>query len=143
MGAGHGDEGNRRPRGPARRRPGAEAPPGGQAGPSSGAAAAQAEAGGRDLRRPAAPGPREEEVDRRARPGQGGRSQGRHGYGPVAARRLDVDRSAERDQPSLRDSPNGLPSESLQIEMRSPGWTTPPPSASTRSTAAAMSATSK
>jgi hypothetical protein len=40
-------------------------------------------------------------------------------------------------------SPNGLPSESLQIAHRSPGCTTPPPSAWTRSSAAAMSLTAK
>ena len=40
-------------------------------------------------------------------------------------------------------SPNGLPSESLQIDQRSPGWITVPPSASTRSSASAMSPTTK
>src|SRR6185437_6872810 len=38
-------------------------------------------------------------------------------------------------------SPNGLPSESLQIAHRSPGWTTLPPSASTLSRASATSTT--
>ncbi len=40
-------------------------------------------------------------------------------------------------------SPNGLPSESLQIAHASPGWTTLPPSASTRSSASATSLTAK
>jgi hypothetical protein len=41
------------------------------------------------------------------------------------------------------DSPNGLPSESLQIAQRSPGCTTSPPSSTTRSRAEDMSATRK
>ena len=40
-------------------------------------------------------------------------------------------------------NPNGLPSESLQIAQRSPGWTTLPPSDSTRAKASARSPTSK
>jgi hypothetical protein len=40
-------------------------------------------------------------------------------------------------------SPKGLPSESLQIAHASPGWTTLPPSASTRSSASATSLTAK
>jgi hypothetical protein len=40
-------------------------------------------------------------------------------------------------------SPKGLPSESLQIAHASPGWTTLPPSASTRSSASATSLTVK
>ena len=39
-------------------------------------------------------------------------------------------------------SAKGLPSESLQIVQRSPGWTMVPPSSLTRSAAAAMSSTS-
>ena len=42
-----------------------------------------------------------------------------------------------------RASPNGLPSESLQIAHASPGCTTLPPSASTRSSASATSGTAK
>src|SRR3954451_585268 len=41
------------------------------------------------------------------------------------------------------DSPNGLPSESLQIAHAFPGWTTLPPSASTRSRASVRSLTAK
>src|SRR5262245_36460336 len=41
------------------------------------------------------------------------------------------------------ESPNGLPSESLQIAQRSPGCTTSPPSSTTRSRAEDMSATRK
>ncbi len=40
-------------------------------------------------------------------------------------------------------SANGLPSESRQTAQRSPGWTTEPPSAPTRSIAAGRSATVK
>src|SRR5690349_23910522 len=40
-------------------------------------------------------------------------------------------------------SPNGLPSESLQIAHASPGWTTLPPSASTSSSAFGRSSTLK
>lgn len=40
-------------------------------------------------------------------------------------------------------SPKGVPSQSRQITQRSPGWTISPPSARTRSTAAARSATGK
>ena len=40
-------------------------------------------------------------------------------------------------------SPNGVPSESRQIAQRSPGCTTSPPSSTTRSSAAEMSATRK
>ena len=42
-----------------------------------------------------------------------------------------------------RVSPNGLPSESLQIAHRSPGCTTLPPSATTRPSASATSLTAK
>jgi hypothetical protein len=41
------------------------------------------------------------------------------------------------------ESAKGVPSESRQITQRSPGWTTSPPSAWTRSTAAIRSATGK
>lgn len=40
-------------------------------------------------------------------------------------------------------SPNGVPSESRHTDQASPGWITLPPSAATRSSAAAMSLTSK
>jgi hypothetical protein len=40
-------------------------------------------------------------------------------------------------------SPNGVPSESRHTDQASPGWITPPPSASTRWSASAMSLTSK
>jgi len=39
--------------------------------------------------------------------------------------------------------PNGVPSESRHTDQASPGWITPPPSASTRWSASAMSLTSK
>lgn len=42
-----------------------------------------------------------------------------------------------------RASPNGVPSESLQIAQRSPGWTTLPPSACTLSSVSATSLTVK
>jgi hypothetical protein len=69
--------------------------------------------------------------------------------------RLDVDHPPARDQvtglgmravdaPSVACArPNGLPSESRQIAHSSPGWTTVPPCAVTRSSAAGRSSTVK
>jgi hypothetical protein len=62
-----------------------------------------------------------------------------------AAKRVDAERRWTRTY-LPRDScasPNGLPSESLQIAHAFPGWTTLPPSASTRSTALVRSLTAK
>ena len=46
-------------------------------------------------------------------------------------------------RPEASARPNGLPSESRQIDQRVPGWITLPPSAVTCSSAAAISATVK
>ena len=46
-------------------------------------------------------------------------------------------------QAAAASSANGLPSESRQIDQRSPGWMTEPPSSRTRSSAAAISGTGK
>jgi hypothetical protein len=62
-----------------------------------------------------------------------------------AASAGDAERRWTRTYPP-RDfcaSPNGLPSESLQIAHAFPGWTTLPPSASTRSRASVRSLTAK
>ena len=68
------------------------------------------------------------------------------GVAPASARAASA--WAPRSAPTYapRDScasPKGLPSESLQIAHASPGWTTLPPSASTRSNASATSLTAK
>jgi hypothetical protein len=61
-----------------------------------------------------------------------------------------LSREAPRDARESREGPdrsaarpNGLPSESRQIAQRSPGWTTLPPSSTTRSSACARSGTRK
>jgi hypothetical protein len=48
-----------------------------------------------------------------------------------------------KPSPASCASPNGLPSESLQVAHASPGWITFRPSASTRSNASATSCTAK
>ena len=54
---------------------------------------------------------------------------------------LELDGARARAAPAAR--PKGVPSESRHTDHASPGWMTEPPSAATRSSAAAMSATAK
>ncbi len=146
LGTRHGNEGHRSPRDAAREgavRASPEEEAGGPKGGIRAAAAAEAPATHGDEVRAATRRSCEEEDNRRARSHPVGGPEGRDGHRTLAAPRDDLDRPPYGCLPALTARPKGLPSESLQIAHRSPGCTTLPPSASTRSSASARSLTAK